>query len=76
MLTKFHGNTNLSRGIKKLVQENYGDEISLFGQPVPYAIRVAEQPGHGVSILELEPDSKASEAYAIAAKRLVQNGKI
>jgi len=74
LLTKYQGQTKLGRNTMKLVQDNYGDALNLFSQPIPYAVRLAEQPGYGVSIHELEPFSKASLAYEMAAKELLTNG--
>jgi chromosome partitioning protein len=74
LLTKYQGQTKLGRSIMKLIQDNYSAEIALFTHPIPYAVKLAEQPAYGISIHELDPSSKASLAYELVVKELLVNG--
>jgi chromosome partitioning protein len=59
--TMFDGRTNLARLVVDEVRSGYGLEV--LEPPVPKSVKVAEAPGHGRSVLDHAPRSKAAEAY-------------
>lgn len=59
--TMFDGRTNLARRVVDEVRSGYGLEV--LEPPVPKSVKVAEAPGHGRSVLDHAPRSKAAEAY-------------
>jgi chromosome partitioning protein len=59
--TMFDGRTNLARQVVDEVRSGYGLEV--LEPPVPKSVKVAEAPGHGRSVLDHAPRSKAAEAY-------------
>ena len=61
-LTKYQARTNLSKAIWELVSSKYGKRLKVFGDYVPYSIKVAEQALYGKSIVEMFPDHPVSVA--------------
>lgn len=64
--TMFDGRTKLAHQVVEQVRDEHGLEV--FEPPVPKAVKVAEAPGQGKSVLEHAPSSKGAHAYrALAA---------
>lgn len=74
-LTMYQSRTNLSKGIRDMLQETYRGEIRVFEETVPYSIKAAEQTLYGKSIIELYPKSPVSAAYQAIAWGLLEYEK-
>ena len=71
-LTKYHPRTKLSRAILELVSGEYGEQLKVFSDYIPYSIKVAEQALYGKSIVEMFPEHSVSAAYKNIAKELME----
>lgn len=74
LLTMYHKRTNLAKAVRENVSMLYGQEVHVFGQPIDYSIRVAEQPMVGESIFEYEPSNPAANSYAAMAEEVISRG--
>lgn len=72
-LTMYQQRTKLSQGIKKNLEEMYGNKYKVFDTFVPYSIKAAEQPLFGKSLIELCPRHPVTKAYKNIAKELISN---
>jgi len=66
--TMFDGRTKLANQVVEEVRSSYG--LDVFDPPVPKAVKVAEAPGHGRSVLEHAPKSRGAVAYRELAERI------
>lgn len=66
--TMFDGRTKLANQVVAEVQEDHG--LVVFDPPVPKAVKVAEAPGRGRSVLEHAPSSKGAVAYRELAEAI------
>ena len=73
LFTMFQSRTNLCKEIKESVINDYGQEIRIFCDPVPYSIKVAEQALFGKSILDIDPKNPASVSYTKIAEELMKD---
>lgn len=74
LLTMYQGRTNLCRGIQEEIQAAYGEQFTVFSQPIDYSIRVAEHPIAARSIFDYEPGNPAAAAYASLAREVAAHG--
>lgn len=74
LLTMYQGRTNLCRGIQEEIQAAYGEQFTVFSQPIDYSIRVAEHPIAARSIFDYEPGNPAATAYASLAREVAAHG--
>jgi chromosome partitioning protein len=63
--------TNLYKEINDIVQSVYGKEIRVFNTQIPYTVRVGEANFNQMSVIEYEPDNKASIAFIELAKEVL-----
>lgn len=75
LLTLVDKRTNLSKEIKKQLQEDYGNLLKFFDTEIPLAIKTAESTSRGKSIFTYDKNSKVAEAYSSFAKEVVDIGK-
>ena len=66
--TIFDSRTRLARSVVEDLPQRYG--IAVLDPPIPKTVRVAEAPGHGVSVLQYARRSSASDAYRTLAVNL------
>ena len=74
LLTMYQSRPQLCQSIREIVREVYGEEYHVFEKPIEYAIRVAECPAHGKSILEYDAKCPAAESYHHLAEEVLQLG--
>ncbi len=72
VLTMYTKRTVLSEGVKKEVQQHFGD--ALFKTVVPRNIRLAEAPSYGKTIFEHDKWSKGARAYKALAQEVIKRG--
>lgn len=75
LLTLADGRTNLAKSTEKVLRTNFGSRIRVFDTIIPLAIKAAEAPAKGISVLAYEPNSAVSKAYLDLSKEVIQNGK-
>ncbi|MBR1861046.1 MAG: ParA family protein [Lachnospiraceae bacterium] len=63
LLTMVDSRTVYSREISKLIEENYGDMVKIFENPIPFSVRAAEMSAVGESIFKYDPNGKVADAY-------------
>ncbi|MDE2039090.1 MAG: ParA family protein [Elusimicrobia bacterium] len=73
VITMFDSRMTLSNQVLEEVRKFFGP--SLFSTVIPRAVRLAEAPGFGQSILQYDPRSKGSEAYIALAQELLARRK-
>jgi chromosome partitioning protein len=57
----FDSRVSLGQQVREELSKYFGDRM--FKTAIPRAVRLAEAPGHGKSILHYDPRSKGSQAY-------------
>ncbi len=73
LITMFDKRTNLSKEVKKVVQEIYSDEINVFNTMINISTKIAEAPSEGKSIFEYYPDSEVANNYKQLAIEVIGN---
>ena len=69
VLTMYDRRNNLARDVVRDVREHFGDEVAR--TVIPRAVKVAEAPGFGRTVLEHDPQGAASLAYRVLAEEVV-----
>ena len=72
LITMYNSRTNLSKEVKKAVEDNYGNDIRIFNSIIPYSIRAAEPTVYGESIFAHDPDGVIASAYMDVVKEMLQ----
>jgi chromosome partitioning protein len=70
LITMYDSRTNLSNSVVDEVRRFFPDRI--FETLVPRSVRLAEAPSYGQSIVEYDPSSRGSKAYAEFAAELIE----
>jgi len=73
LLTLADGRTNLAKSTEEVLRTNFGSRIRVFDTIIPLAIKAAEAPAKGMSVLAYEPNSAVSKAYLDLSKEVIQN---
>lgn len=73
LLTMYHAQTKLCRGVKEQVDELYGSACRVFAEPIAWSIRVAEHPAYGESLLDYDPSNPAAKAYVAMAAEVMKS---
>ena len=71
LLTMVDNRTNYAKEISKLVYETYSTDVKVFETRIPLSVRTAETSLEGRSIYRYDPRGKASEAYRILTKEVL-----
>jgi len=71
LITMYNSRTNLSREVKKAVEDNYGNDIRIFNSVITYSVRAAEPTVYGESIFTHEPDGAIANAYMDVVKEML-----
>lgn len=74
LLTMYQSRPQLCRSVRESVRELYGGEYHVFERPIEYAIKVAESPAAGQSVLEYDPKCPAAESYRSLAREVILLG--
>ena len=75
LLTLVDRRTNLSKDIKSVVQENYGNIVKLYETQIPLAVKTAESTSKGKSIFEYDKNGTVAKAYSEFAKEVINNDR-
>lgn len=73
VLTMVDVRTNLSRQVCKGLRREYGNYIPIYNSEIPVSTRTAESSASGHSVLEYDPNGKASLAYQELAKEVLNH---
>lgn len=63
LISMVDSRTVYAREIIELVKENYGESLRIFDTMIPFSVRAAETSAAGVSIYNLYPEHKVTQAY-------------
>jgi len=75
VITMTDNRTNLSKIAEKTIRENLGNSIHIFANSVPRSVRVAESSLAGCSVIQTDPQGKATKAYQNIVTEVVMNEK-
>lgn len=73
LLTMYNSRTNLSREVKKAVEDSYGCSIRIFSSVINYSVKAAEPTVYGESIFTHDPDGAIASAYMDVVKEMLHN---
>ena len=73
IIAKHQENTGLGKEIRKMIQDEYGQNMKVFDTPIPLTIKVANAWARGTSVVELYPKHPASIAYQKIAQEVEVN---
>ena len=73
LLTLVDKRTNLSKDVRKELNENYGQYAKIYNTEIPKAINTAKSTSTGKSIFEFDKSSTVAEAYKNLAKEVLDN---
>jgi len=62
---------NITKDIISMIKQAYGENISIFKEPIPHSVRAVEASTTGKSIFEHEPNGKIAAAYASLAREVL-----
>ena len=74
LLTLCDERTRLYKDAKALIDESYGGKVNIFNTHIPNTVKVGEANYSSLSVMEHEPNSRASTAYKNFAKEVLRNG--
>lgn len=72
VITQFNQRTTFNKDVRKMLIENYGEQLHVFDTVIPTSIRLAETPAEGVSIYKHDPKGAASTAYGELVEELLK----
>ena len=75
LLTMVDERTKLYKDAKALIDSSYAGKIKIFDTNIPSTVKVGEANYSSLSVMEHEPNGKASIAYKNFAKEVLTNGK-
>ena len=73
LITLVDRRTNLSRDIRKELENNYGKYVKIYETEIPLAIKTAEATIKGKSILEYDKNGTVSQSYKKLAKEVIKD---
>jgi chromosome partitioning protein len=73
LLTMYNSRTNLSREVKKAVEDSYGSSIRIFSSVISYSVKAAEPTVYGESIFTHDPNGAIAGAYLDVVKEMLCN---
>jgi chromosome partitioning protein len=71
LFTMVDKRANITKDIINMIRQAYGDNISIFKEPIPHSVRAVEASATGKSIFEYEPNGKIALAYSSLAKEVL-----
>lgn len=71
LLTMVDSRTNYAKDIAKMVRDTYSSAIRVFETTIPLSVRTAETSAEGSSIYKYDPKGKASAAYGVLTKEVL-----
>ena len=73
LLTLVDRRTNLSKDVRKTLNDNYGKFVNIYNTEIPKAINTAKSTSTGNSIFEFDKNSPVADAYKNLAKEVLEN---
>jgi chromosome partitioning protein len=73
LLTMVDRRANITKDIINMIKQAYGDNISIFKEPIPHSVRAVEASATGKSIFEYDPNGKIAMAYASLAREVLES---
>jgi len=73
LLTIVDERTRLYKDAKALIDEAYGDKVKIFNTHIPSTVKVGEANYSSLSVMEHDPNGRASTAYKNFAKEVLNN---
>lgn len=73
LITMYDKRTNLSKEVKRTLQETYSVDINTFNTVINVSTKVAEAPSQGKSIFKYLPNSEVANNYEQLAREVVNN---
>jgi chromosome partitioning protein len=73
LLTLVDRRTNLSRDVRRELDENYGTYIKIYDTEIPLAIKTAEATIRGKSIFEYDKNGTVAKAYENLVKEVLKD---
>lgn len=71
LLTMVDNRTNYAKEISRMVYETYSSAVKVFDTKIPISVRTAETSLEGSSVYKYDPKGRASEAYRVLTKEVV-----
>lgn len=75
LLTMYVERMNLSRAVKQMIEEAYGEQIHIYKSCIPKSVRVGESSLKNVSIIQYDKKNKVSVAYEEFAQEVMEHGE-
>ncbi len=73
LITMYDKRTNLSKEVRKTLQEIYSVEINTFDTMINISTKIAEAPSQGKSIFSYQPNSEVANNYEQLAGEVINN---
>lgn len=74
LMTMTNHRTNMYRRIAQTLQEEYGEQLTIYKETIPYTVRLGETAEQGVSIYRHDRRGKAAAAYQEVVKEVLDYG--
>jgi chromosome partitioning protein len=74
LLTMFDERTNLAQEMLEMIEESYGEHITVFKTRIPKSVKVGEANARSKSIIDYMPTNKAAIAYERFTRELLREG--
>lgn len=75
LITMYNQRTNLSKEVKRTIEDSYGHNIRIFTDIVNYSIKAAETSAIGESIFTHDPEGPIAKSYMGVVKELISHEK-
>lgn len=73
LITRVDERTNLSKTIRSLVRETYGERINVFKSSIPACVKLAEACAAHINIFEYEPSCQGALSYMKFVEEVLEN---
>ncbi len=73
LITMYDKRTNISKEVKRALQDTYSVEINTFKTMINISTKIAEAPSEGKSIFSYQPNSEVAKNYYNLAKEVEKN---
>ncbi|MGN1269095.1 MAG: ParA family protein [Candidatus Aphodocola sp.] len=67
--------TNLSKLTRIQLKNDYGNNLNIYNNYIPLAVKTAESTSHGQSIFTYHKNSRVAKAYSLFAREVLNNDK-
>lgn len=74
LITMYTQRMNLSKAVKKMIEETYGETLHIYESCIPKSIKVGESTLQSKSIIEYDEKNKVSLAYKEFAQEVLEYG--